>query len=137
MVANQAVVIGMTQGAALLLLFVVLPFAVAGAVIAFVTWRSRGGPAPVRTSEILRSGDEGQAEVLSVKATGGFLDPRPMVRIRLRVTVPGEPGFELDATQSIPRALLRDLKPGDQVAVRVTSDRSHAAVVLDRGSLPE
>jgi len=119
-----------TQALALLLLFVVLPFAVAGAVISFVWWRSKDGPAPVRTSDILATGDPGEAEVLTVKAMGGFLDVRPMVRMGLRVQASDGRPFELEVTQSVPRASLRDIRPGMRVEVRLTADRSRGAVVL-------
>jgi len=122
--------LAMTQALALLLLFVVLPFAVAGGVISFVSWRSKGGPAPVRTSDILATGDPGEAEVLTVKAMGGFLDARPMVRMGLRVQTGGASAFELEVTQSIPRSSLRDIRPGMRVDVRLTPDHSRGAVVL-------
>jgi len=127
----------MTQALALLLLFVVLPFVVAGGVIAFVSWRSKGGPAPVRTSDILATGDPGEAEVLTVKAMGGFLDARPMVRMGLRVQAGGSAPFDLEVTQSIPRGSLRDIRPGVRVEVRVTPDRSRAAVVLAGPPIPD
>jgi len=123
----------MTQALALLLLFVVLPFAVAGGVIGFVSWRSKDDPPPVRTSDILATGDPGEAEVLTVKAMGGFLDARPMVRMGLRVQAGGATPFDLEVTQSIPRSSLRDIRPGVRVEVRVTPDRSRAAVVLAAG----
>ncbi len=126
-----AAVLAITQALALVLLFVVLPFGVAAAVIAYVSWRSGRGPAPVRTSQILATGDPGHAEVLTIKSMGGFLDPRPMVRLGLRITdIRGEAPFDVEVTQSLPRASLRDLHAGDVVEVRVTADRTHAAVVL-------
>ena len=120
----------MSQALALLLLFVVLPFVVAGLVIAFVSWRASGGPPPIRTSEVLATGEAGSAEVLAVKPMGGFLDPRPMVRMDLRVRVGATEEFELQVTQSIPRGRLRDIRPGETVEVRVTGDRSAGAVLL-------
>src|ERR1700730_9782588 len=59
--------LGSGQSKELLFLFLVLPFLVAGVVIAFVAWRSSGGPRPVLTSEILAGGLPAQAEILSVK----------------------------------------------------------------------
>jgi len=115
---------------ALILLFVVLPFVVAALVIAFVSWRSSGGPAPVRTSDVLAHGDPAEADVLSVKALGGFLDVRPMVKMGLRIRVPDASPFELEVTQSIPRGMLSELREGTVVEVRVTPDRATAAVVL-------
>jgi len=119
----------MTQVQAVVLLFVVLPFIVAGAVIAFVNWRSSSGPAPVRTSTILATGEPGEAEVLAIRSFGGLLDTRPMVRVDLRVTSPGPGAFDLQVTQSLPRPFARSLHVGDRVEVRVLPDRSAAAIV--------
>jgi hypothetical protein len=124
------VLVAASQAVALLFLFVVLPFLVAAAVLWFVSWRWRDATPPVRTSEVLASGDVASAEVLSVKAVGGFFDMRPMVRLGLRVSAAEEAPFELEVTQSIPRVLFRDLRIGDRVEVRVTRDRTAAAVVL-------
>jgi hypothetical protein len=123
-------VLGVTQTQALLVLFVLLPFPVAGAVIAFVAWRSSSDPPPVLTSVILADGDPATAEVLSVKALGGLVDIRPMVRFSLRVNAgPDEAPFELEVVQSLPRGAAREIHAGDLVEVRVTADRSAGAVV--------
>ena len=161
-----------SQGLVLVVLFVVLPFVVAGGVIAFVSWRSVQQPAPLRTSEILRTGEPGRGEVLAVRNLGTILEVRPMVRIDLRVTpvhrpthatspdasspdagspdagptdggsspamshpaAPSTPydgrSFEISVTQALPRAVVRGIAPGDVVEVRITADRSAAAVVL-------
>jgi hypothetical protein len=114
----------------LLVLFVLLPFAVAGLVIPFVAWRSSGNPPPVRISEILAHGQPGEGEVVSVKALGGVLDMRPMVRFVLRVSVAiDEDPFELEVIQSLPRGVVREIRPGDVLEVRLTADRSAGAVV--------
>lgn len=125
--------LGVTQTQALVVLFVVLPFPVAGAVIAFVAWRSSSDPPPVRTSVILADGHPAEAEVLSVKPMGGLLDVRPMVRFSLRVHAgPDEAPFELEVIQSLPRGAAREIHPGDLVEVRLTADRSAGAVVWGR-----
>ncbi len=107
----------------------VLPFVVAGPVIAFVSWRSSGTPPPVRTSTILAEGDPAEGEVVSVKLLGTFLDMRPMVRFALRVHVGSDGPFDLEVVQSLPRAVARDFHPGDVVELRLTADRSAGAVV--------
>jgi hypothetical protein len=123
-------VLGATQTQALVVLFVVLPFVVAGVVIAFVSWRSSSDPPPVRTSVILATGDPATAEVLSIKSVGLFLDVRPMVRFLLRVNAgPAEASFELEVVQSLPRAAVRAIQAGDVLEVRVTADRSAGAIV--------
>jgi hypothetical protein len=122
-------VVALTQVQALVLLFVVLPFVVAGGVIAFVNWRSSSEPPPVRTSTILATGDPGDAEVLAIRSFGGLLDTKPMVRLDLRVTTGSDPAFTLQVTQSLPRPFARGLKVGDHVEVRVLHDRTAAAVV--------
>ena len=125
-----AALVALTQSQALVLLFVVLPFVVAGPVILFVRWRWKGRPAPVRTSTILAYGDPARAEVLAIKPMGGFLDPRPMTRFSLRVTAgAGEAPFDLDVVQSMPRAVAREIRVGEVVEVRLTPDRSAGAIV--------
>jgi hypothetical protein len=119
----------MSQVQALVILFVVLPFVVAGGVIGFINWRSRDEPAPVRTSDILATGDAGRAEILAVRSFGGLLDTRPMIRLDLRITTGDGAMFDLQVTQSFPRPYARTLRPGDHVEVRVTADRAAAAVV--------
>jgi len=119
----------MTQVQALVLLFVVLPFVVAGGVIAFVSWRAKGQEAPTRTSTVLATGEPGDAEVLALRSYGGLLDTRPMVRLDLRITTPSHAPFDLQVTQSLPRPYARSLRVGDRVEVRVLADHSAAAVI--------
>jgi hypothetical protein len=119
----------MTQVQALVLLFVVLPFIVAAAVIGFINWRSSSDPPPVRTSTILETGEPGEGEVLGIRSFGGLLDTRPMVRLDLRVTTPGSPAFDLQVTQSLPRPFARALRVGDHLELRVLRDRTAAAIV--------
>jgi hypothetical protein len=122
-------VLALTQGLELLALFVILPFVVAAGVIRFVSWRSREQTPPVRTSDVLATGQAASGEVLAIKNFGGFLDVRPMVRFTLRVADAGEP-FELEVTQSIPRPLLRDIATGDVVEIRLTPDHQNGAIVF-------
>jgi hypothetical protein len=130
-------VLGVTQVQALVLLFVVLPFVVAGGVIAFVSWRWKGRPPPVRTSTILAEGYPAEAEVLGLKTLGGFLDMRPMVRFSLRVNAgSGEAPFELEVVQSVPRDVIREIQAGDVLEVRLTADRSAGAVVWGGPATP-
>jgi hypothetical protein len=113
----------------LVLIFVVLPIVLIGPVIWFVSWRNRTDEPPVLTSDILAHGTAAQAEIVAFKTYGGFLDGRPMVRFGLRITTADGP-LELVVTQSIPRQVLRGLQKGDQVEVRVSADRTAAAIVL-------
>lgn len=123
----------LTTTVALVLLFVVLPFVVAGGVIAFVSWRSDRGAPPVRTSDVLRDGEPVTAEVLSVRNLGTVLDVRPMVRVRIRISPGGDSPYELDVTQSVPRSGVRQIRVGDRVEARVLADRSAAALVTSTG----
>jgi hypothetical protein len=122
-------VVAITQVQALVVLFVLLPFVVAAGVIAFVSWRSSDGPPPVRTSDILATGERGDAEILAIRSFGGLLDTRPMVRLDLRVSTAGDDAFDLQVTQSLPRPYARRLRVGDRVEVRILADRSAGAVV--------
>jgi hypothetical protein len=119
-------VVALTQALELLALFVLLPFVVAAGVIWFISWRSRDQTPPVRTSDVLATGDAAQAEILAIKTFGGFLDARPMVRFTLRVEGTDE---RLDVTQSVPRHRLRELSKGDLVDVRLTPDHQNGAIV--------
>jgi hypothetical protein len=118
-----------SQSQELLFLFVVLPFLVAGAVIAFVNWRWSGKPAPVRTSTILAEGEPAEAEIVSVRPLGSFLELRPMVRFLLRVRAGSDEPFDLEVIQSLPRGAMRDFRAGEMVEVRLTPDHSAGAVV--------
>jgi hypothetical protein len=118
-----------SQSEELIFLFVVLPFLVAAAVIAFVSWRWKGKPAPVRTSTILAHGEPAQAEVISVRPLGSFLEVRPMVRFALRVRAPSDEPFELEVIQSLPRGVWREFRAGDVIEIRLTPDHSAGAVV--------
>lgn len=121
---------GLSPTQALVLLFVVLPFVLAGVVILFVAWQHRGDPKPVLTSEILATGVRARAEILAVRNLGNILDMKPMVRFVLRVTEEDGDQFELEVIQSIPRSLMGVYQAGDTVEVRLTPDRSAGAVVL-------
>lgn len=119
----------MTTTVALLLLFVVLPFVVAGGVIAFISWRSGADGPPIRTSDVLRDGEPASAEVLTVRNLGTILDVRPMIRVRIRISATGGDAFELDVTQAVARSEVRRIRVGERVEVRVLADRSAAAIV--------
>lgn len=121
---------GLSTTQALVVLFVVLPFALAVLVFLFVSWRTSDQPPPVLTSDILANGVPGRAEVMSVRSLGTILDVRPMVRFDLRVTAPGRDGaFDLEVVQALPRSLVRAFRAGDTVEVRLTPDLSRGAVV--------
>jgi hypothetical protein len=121
---------GLSPTGALVVLFVVLPFAVAAVVIPFVAWRHSNDPKPVLTSEILAHGVPARAEIVSVRQLGTIIDLRPMVRFLLRVSGAADDApFELEVIQSIPRYAVRDFRPGDHVEVRLTADHSAGAVV--------
>lgn len=117
---------------AFLLLFVVLPFVVAALVIGFVLWRSPDVQPGTRTSELLADGLPGSGTLVAVRShASAFLDRRPMASLALEVTpADGGPTFELIATQSVPRPILRALKPGIVLDVRYSPDRSAGAVIL-------
>lgn len=126
---SLASLFGLSQAQALVILFVLLPFALAAIVVPLVAWSASRGPKPVLTSEILAHGDPATARIVSVRPLGGFLDARPMVRFGLRVTAPGEEPFDLEVYQSFPRGAVRDFRVGDEVEVRLTADRSAGAIV--------
>lgn len=125
----EGMVVAVSQGAALLLLFVVLPLVLAAAIAWLVQSRSEPFPPELRTSNLLRDGDPAEATLLDWRSPSqSFLDRHPMITFRVAVGA-GVP-FELDITQSIPRALLRSLEKGDIVDVRLSADRTAGAIVL-------
>jgi hypothetical protein len=125
-----SLVFGLNQTQALVILFLILPFAVAAIIVPLVSWRASKGPRPILTSEILTQGLPGRAEILSVRTLGSILDVRPMVRFELRITPqPGDEPFDLEAVQSMPRGVIHQYRPGDWVEVRFMPDRQAAAVV--------
>ena len=126
----MALIFGLSQVQALVILFVFLPFVLAAVIVPLVGWRASRGPAPVLTSDILAHGVPAEAEILTVKTLGSILEIRPMVRFALRVTAPAssEP-FELEVVQALPRGVIGRFRAGDAVEVRLTPDHSAGAVV--------
>ncbi len=125
---------GLSANQALVVLFVLLPFAVAAVIVPFVAWRSRNWPKPVLTSEILATGERATGEIQAVKVLGTIVDLRPMVRLNLNVSAyGGEEPFELEVVQSFPRSVIYGLRPGERVEMRLTPDHTAGAVVWDPG----
>ncbi|MBA3654083.1 MAG: hypothetical protein H0W70_07795 [Actinobacteria bacterium] len=116
----------MSQPAALLLLFVVLPLVVTPIVVAIVVRRSPDLPPEYRTSWLLEHGEPVSGELVSWKNKGPFLlDGRPMVAFVVLVA-----GERLDFTQSVPRHVVGELSEGMTLDVRVSPDRRAAAMIL-------
>ena len=123
--------LGLLVVMALLLLFVVVPVVTAVAVVALVQWRSAAVPAGYRTSDLLRDGTPATATLIEWRTPGqSFLEARPMATFRVAVA-DHEPG-ELSITQSVPRAVLRRMKPGMDLNVRLSPDGLAGAVVFAR-----
>lgn len=122
----------MSQGLALLLLFVVMPIVLGVAVAALVQWRSSPVAADELTSEVLRTGEPAQATVLDWRSPGqSFVDRRPMVTFRVALL---DGGDQLHITQSVPRIVLRRMQKGMTVDVRLGPDRASGAIVLPEES---
>ncbi|GAC1544262.1 MAG: hypothetical protein NVS3B12_32950 [Acidimicrobiales bacterium] len=115
---------------ALLLLFVVAPFLVAGLVIGVIAWTTRKDELPVRTSTVLRTGRQVWAEVIRVRNLGSVLDVRPMVEVTVRIADEPTGNQEVMVTQAMPRRAVRRLRPGAQVELRVLAEPLAAAIVL-------
>ena len=121
---------GLSQTQALVVLFVVLPLALAAVIVPLAVWRLSRGPKPVLTSEILDHGLPGEAEIISVRPLGSFLEFRPMVRFVLRVSADsgGVPSsWKWFSRCRVP--VMSNFRPGGMVEVRLTPDHSRGAVV--------
>ncbi len=122
--------LALSQAEGLLLIFVVLPIVLAAVLVPILVWRNSRGPRPILTSEILASGLPGEAEIVSVRTLGNLLDPRPMVRFKLKVRASREEApFDLEVVQSLPRYVIGEFRSGDVVEIRFTPDRTAGAVV--------
>ncbi len=80
-------------------------------------------------SQLLKTGDSAQAEIVSVRPTGSTFNDQPQVRILLRVTPEeGEP-FESTATMIINPFYAPLFQPGKTVMVRYDAeDRSKITI---------
>lgn len=122
-------VLAVSLGTVLFVLFVVLPLVLAYVVVRLVQWRSEPFPPELRTSAILRDGDPAEGELIDWRSPAqSFLDRHPMVTFR--VAVVGADASEIFITQSVPRGVLRRLERGMTVPIRLSSGRTHGAIVF-------
>lgn len=124
-----ALLFGLSQLQALVVLFILLPIVVAAILVPLmVRWLSRG-PTPILTSELLAHGHPAEGTILNVRSLGNIFDVKPMVRFDLQVTVnANEEPFRLEVVQSLPRAMVGIYQPGDIVQLRLSPDRSAGAI---------
>lgn len=76
-----------------------------------------------RGERLLRDGIRGEAEILEVDQTGGYLNGQPRMRLRLRVDAPGVQPFERSHTYTVPYAALDSLAPGRSLPVALDRHR--------------
>lgn len=127
---TAALIFGLSQIQALVILFVLLPVVLAALIVPLMVWRNSGGTPPVLTSEVLAGGLPGEAEILSVRTLGSIVELRPMVRFVLRIRPDdGGESFDLEVVQALPRVIIGRFSRGDTVEVRYTADRAYGAVV--------
>ncbi len=120
---------GVTQGTALVFLFVILPVLLAVVVAWFVERRSAPFPAEHRTSHLLREGTPAEATLIDWRLPPQpFLDRHPMVTFDVEVA--GDPPAAMQITQSVRRPVLRSLEKGMTVDIRLSPDRAAAAIVF-------
>lgn len=119
-------VFGLTQGAALVFLFVILPVLLAVVVFLYVERHSEPYPAEHRTSNILREGTPSEATLLDWRLPPqSLLDRHPMVTFDVEVA-----GAPMQIIQSVPRTVLRSLEKGMTVDIRLSSDAAVGAIVF-------
>ena len=105
--------------------------------VGFGVWLLNRG---MREGRILRSGLVGQAAVVNVSETGmgvgggdhdgGGTAYTPILRINLRVVVPGHPPYETSVREIVPLVRRLQLHPGLTVAVKA-DPRRLSRVVID------
>ena len=123
---------GLSTNQALVVLFVLLPFALAALIVPFVAWRTRNWPKPMLTRDILATGERAYGEIVTVKNMGTIVDFRPMVKVVLNVSAPDiDSPFEMEVVQSFPRSVIYGLRPGETVEMRLSPDRCAGAIVWD------
>jgi hypothetical protein len=124
-------VLALSTSAALLLLFVVLPFVLAVVVIALVQWRAPAVPAALRTPELLANGEPARGTLVDWRSHAtSFIDRRPMVSLRFDATAEDGTAFELVVTQSLARPVIAALEKGMTFELRVSPDRTAGAVIF-------
>jgi hypothetical protein len=122
-------VFGLSQLQALVILFIVLPVAVAAVIVPLMVRRLSKGPRPILTSELLASGTPAEGKILNIRSLGNILDVRPMIRFDVEATVEAdEEPFELQVFQAFPRSMVGVFKPGDIVRLRLSPDRTTGAI---------
>jgi hypothetical protein len=72
-----------------------------------------------RAERLRLHGVRGQGTVLGIERTGTEINNVPMMRIRLRVQLPGMPPYEAETKMLVPPQVLVQLTPGTGVSVRV------------------
>ena len=121
--------LAVSDGVALLFLFVVLPVILGLAITALVQWRSAPVPTEHLTSELLRNGTATEATLIDWSAPGvSFVDLRPMVTFR--VALPDRDPAEMLITQSVPRGALRSIREGMKVTVLLSADGTAGAIAF-------
>ncbi len=127
---------GLSTNQALVVLFVLAPFALGAVIVPLVAWRTSGAPRPMLISEILATGRPAEAEIMEVRHLGNILDMKPMIRFQLRVkVVDDDEAFDLEVVQSFPRSVAGRFRRGEFVEVRVSDDRSAGAIVWGENHL--
>ena len=92
------------------------------AAVYFLIWLARNGGDLYRTfrpTSTYVEGVPGVATVLDVADTGVVLKEQPVMRMSLRVEVPGVAPYDAVASTMVPSAAVGFLRPGARVAVRV------------------
>lgn len=109
---------------------------VVSAIIAVVVLRAAGVFGPRK--KVLSNGIAGTATILGVTPTGTVINEiNFVVRLQLRVSVPGQPGFDVETKETVPITAMGMLVVGSTVSVRVDpADRTKTFIDFRAGVRP-
>jgi hypothetical protein len=84
--------------------------------------------------EVLQTGTDAMATILSIHDTGVQINDQPMLRLRLQVQARGLSPFEAEVEQVVPYAQLSVHQPGARLAVKY-DPRDHTRIAVVPGSV--
>jgi hypothetical protein len=72
-----------------------------------------------RAEQLMATGTQGEATILSLEDTGMFINNNPQVRVRLEIRMPMYPTYQITKSVTIPLIRLSQVQTGSVVQVMV------------------